>query len=447
MLQETAMKQDYTGIIEDLSKLLSTAIQEREINLVDSVSQLDGELAELLRKIGLRVMSMLLNAQAEQVTEEAKKTGSVIHRRLRAKYSVIFGVVEVDSPYLWDKQEHRGNRPVPEKLGIKHRGFSTKVTRALTDFGSEESFGQAAKRFEEHYGWQVKRSKMRREVENIADQAFTYVEQRLLKLSKTFENLKPPKKRNGWNRILLELDGCQIRTGILSAKETEELTPIRQIKKRSRSTDWREVRVGFARPVESKQQRTFIALMGQYPEVVQQLHSAAVDRGLSTYTLVYGLADGGNGLFEALEAKFNHFQFILDQPHLKHHLYNTADDMELKGRERSLWLNCVFDLIKHGRVKKVLSHLKRWSGEGQDTVANLAKYLKRFRNAIHYDRYRSWGLPIGSGEIESAHRYIPQKRLKIPGATWHPDNVNPMLALRIIRANNWWHDFWLAIAT
>ena len=133
------------------------------------------------------------------------------------------------------------------------------------------------------------------------------------------------------------------------------------------------------------------------------------------------------------------------------------------GQERSLWLNCVFSLIKHGQVKKVLSHLKSWSGKGQNTVTNLFKYLERFRNAIHYDKYRSWGLPISSGEIESAHRYIPQKaerprrgllgvrthqaRLKIPGATWHPNNINPMLALRIIRANNWWHDFWLAIAT
>ncbi len=80
------MKQDYTDIVEDLSQLLSSAIQEREINLADSVSQLDGELAKLLRQVGWRVMSMLLNAQAEQVIEEAKKTGSVIHRRLRAKY-------------------------------------------------------------------------------------------------------------------------------------------------------------------------------------------------------------------------------------------------------------------------------------------------------------------------------------------------------------------------
>jgi hypothetical protein len=59
-----------------------------------------------------------------------------------------------------------------------------------------------------------------------------------------------------------------------------------------------------------------------------------------------------------------------------------------------------------------------------------------------YDYFRAIGLPIGSGEVESAHRYIPQKRLKIPGATWHPDSINPMLALRIIRANNWWEDFW-----
>ena len=47
---------------------------------------------------------------------------------------------------------------------------------------------------------------------------------------------------------------------------------------------------------------------------------------------------------------------------------------------------------------------------------------------MHYQKYREWGLPIGPGEIESSHRYIPQKRLKIPGATWHPNMINPMLA-------------------
>lgn len=64
-------------------------------------------------------------------------------------------------------------------------------------------------------------------------------------------------------------------------------------------------------------------------------------------------------------------------------------------------------------------------------------------DAVNYDYFRAIGLPIGSGEVESAPRYIPQKHLKIPGATWHPDAINPMLALRIIRPNGWWDDFWM----
>lgn len=67
----------------------------------------------------------------------------------------------------------------------------------------------------------------------------------------------------------------------------------------------------------------------------------------------------------------------------------------------------------------------------------------RFSDAVHYEKFLAQGLPIGSGEVESAHRYIPQKRLKLSGATWHPDTLNPMLALRIIRANGWWNDFWM----
>lgn len=79
---------------------------------------------------------------------------------------------------------------------------------------------------------------------------------------------------------------------------------------------------------------------------------------------------------------------------------------------------------------------------GQERITNLFQYLKRFKDAVDYDYFREEGLPIGSGEVESAHRYIPQKRLKIPGATWHPNTINPMLALRIIRANGWWDNFW-----
>jgi hypothetical protein len=49
---------------------------------------------------------------------------------------------------------------------------------------------------------------------------------------------------------------------------------------------------------------------------------------------------------------------------------------------------------------------------------------------------------IGSGEIESAHRYLIQKRLKLPGAWWQAANAESMLALRVNRANHEWKDYW-----
>ena len=56
------------------------------------------------------------------------------------------------------------------------------------------------------------------------------------------------------------------------------------------------------------------------------------------------------------------------------------------------------------------------------------------------------GLPIGSGEIESAHRYVAQKRLKLPGAWWRVENAERMLALRINRLNGDGEAYWAAFA-
>jgi hypothetical protein len=51
-------------------------------------------------------------------------------------------------------------------------------------------------------------------------------------------------------------------------------------------------------------------------------------------------------------------------------------------------------------------------------------------------------LPIGSGEIESAHRYIVQERIKRPGAWWKPENANNTVALRMASANDTWDRYW-----
>ena len=73
------------------------------------------------------------------------------------------------------------------------------------------------------------------------------------------------------------------------------------------------------------------------------------------------------------------------------------------------------------------------------------RYLATRKDQLHYREALAEGLPIGSGEIESAHRYVAQKRLKLPGAWWRVEHAEHMLAPRINRLNGDWDAYWAAL--
>jgi hypothetical protein len=136
-------------------------------------------------------------------------------------------------------------------------------------------------------------------------------------------------------------------------------------------------------------------------------------------------------------------QFILDKSHLKDHLYETAEALEINQKDRLGWVEPRVRAISDGNVEAVLKELEEENDKNPNKrLKRLIGYINRFYDALDYDNFKSMGYPIGSGEIESAHKSIPQKRLKIPGASWNADSIDPMLALRILRVNDWWEDFW-----
>ncbi len=101
------------------------------------------------------------------------------------------------------------------------------------------------------------------------------------------------------------------------------------------------------------------------------------------------------------------------------------------------------EAIASGELDNVMKEMESLYREtGNHRVKRLIGYPYRFSKALDYDEFKEKGYPVGSGEVESAHKSIPQQRLKIPGASWHPESINPMLSLRILRANGWWEDFW-----
>lgn len=80
--------------------------------------------------------------------------------------------------------------------------------------------------------------------------------------------------------------------------------------------------------------------MTKYPEIVGQLVSAAYDQGMSKQTLsLRALLMEAMGFRVALQAQFPNLTFILARPHLKQHLYESAEAIGLAGLERHKWVS------------------------------------------------------------------------------------------------------------
>lgn len=96
--------------------------------------------------------------------------------------------------------------------------------------------------------------------------------------------------------MLIELDGCEIRTAEIVPVEGEtKRTLVYNNPKKAKNIKWRDVRLGFVRPLDSAI-KIFAGRMDSYQSVVSQMRSAAVLAGMTPATEIVGVADGGSDL-------------------------------------------------------------------------------------------------------------------------------------------------------
>lgn len=430
----------YRNAIANASADLSRALLEDIPKLLEQGLRLDALVRDILRAVGLALLSALYQGLCAYLVEQANACGLTIQSRPMVRFKTLFGEVEMESPYLRSSQSGESARPMKDILGVEGEQYSEAVQRALVDFGIEKSYGRAARSFHEHYGWEIGRTTLRNRTLQAAQEAETYVDRRLLEATKTYgqDLVSPPVV----DTMLLELDGCEIRTGVYMTAAQAGMVD-RPALERVRVENWRDVRTGLARPLHTKEQRLYVCRLDSYDEVCEQLFGVACEQGLTPPSHVVVPGDGAKGLREAVLLAFPQAQYILDHPHLKSQLYDTATALELEEPARHAWVSGFLKQFWAGEVDQVL---ETWQQRHEDTpnerLRQLIDHVTRFEDCVDYGTYHERGWPLGSGEVESAHRSIPQERLKIAGACWNPDNVNPMLALRIVRANNWWDEFW-----
>lgn len=247
-------------------------------------------------------------------------------------------------------------------------------------------------------------------------------------------------KEAGCGTVVAEMDGGMVP--IVEADATQK------DRRKGKKLYWKEAKLCLAHEAGSKTPSYGGTLQGDVAEAGKQLFGCALSAGFGKNSRVHAVGDGAEWIALQVEERFgSQGNYLVDFYHVCDYLSAASAAIYPAAEMARAWFNQQKERLKAGDCAKVIESLRAHLetdevADSEAAVRSCHRYLNRRKEQLDYPGALANNLPIGSGEIESSHRYIVQKRLKLPGAWWSPANADHMLALRLNRANKQWDSYW-----
>ena len=394
---------------------------------IKSADEVEGLLIEEMRRLGNATMGDWASSAEKRLAAQLEQKDATARARKKKtlRWWCVFGVVSVVER-VWRTREKRYLRLLPEGIGVSPRGRSIRLERVLTDFGCEHSFGSAAARVLEHYGFEIGSSAVR-------EATLTHAQRAAKKLEQQYDEPFRMLPAMGAEHVVAEADGTMICT----------VAPGKRKGKRPR--DWKEIRLTAAQ-AQGKEQTFYAATFGGVAEVGRRWGHCARSAGWGLKSEIHALGDGAEWIrLQTKEVFGRQGRFTCDFFHVSEYLGAAAETCRASAPDR--WRRTQQARLKRGALGKVIEalaeHLEPSStAEEEAPVRNGHRYLTNRTDCLDYPRALELGLPIGSGMIESGHRHVLQARLKKAGAAWLVENADHIANLRVLRANRQWASLW-----
>jgi hypothetical protein len=253
-----------------------------------------------------------------------------------------------------------------------------------------------------------------------------YISEQLIEEEKETERFLPPVSKE--EILYVEADGSMIST---------------------RTEGWKEVKL--ARLFKSSdclnpntesawlQQSQYVAHFGNSKEFCEKTEKVINSYGHLNSRLVF-ITDGASWIKNWIEDSYWNATAILDYYHACEHLHDFVENtMKLQSdATRKKWFEEQKELLLQSDVEQVIKNIELTNAKTSEKE-KLINYYQSNINRMNYKYYRQLGCGIiGSGAIESAHRTVIQKRMKLSGQHWSRKGVNNMLRLRVFSMNKQW---------
>lgn len=325
-------------------------------------------------------------------------------------------------------------RPFSKSAGVRCRGYSLGLQRAMSDFGADAAFGKVPQKLKEHYGIEVPVS---------AAQAITKQHAATMKQQQVVLERLP---RGGVGQLIGELDGSMLPM-VSIAVRADKSAPADGRKRRELS--WREARLSLVREPHKVNGR-YAATLGGPTQAGELFVDSVIRAGGGQRTKLHGVGDGAPWIVNQIKQRLGPLaNYLIDFYHLSEYLARAG--AVIASTNKGEWLRRQQQRMKTNEVGAVLGELRAFppvvpnkdtDRPDADPVQACRQYLENRLSYLDYAGALKAGLPIGSGEVESGHRSVIQARLKLPGAWWKEATAENMLALRTLRANDEWESYW-----
>jgi len=411
-------------------------VEEQVTEESPTLEQVTQEIFATRQELTGMIAEMLVKQAYAEALEQQTMPCPQCGRLLRARGSpnrtveTMVGMVSLARPYFYCLQCQEGFYPLDEALQLSERRKQWDMQKAAASLTAEVPYETASGLFGELTGLSFSDHIMH---EVVAEQATGLT---VLSVSPTAEEIEQRVAQvaegRTWRPILvLAIDGADVPTRPETAKGHRPGRKKKRAKRARWKGQWREAN-GFRFYLVDGERIVHLLSWHQVQsdkelgEALRQVKEAGLIPEDKVRLCV--IADGAKWIWKLIKALFPSAVQILDYYHCSGHLHKVASaQFGDYPEKRTEWVEATVARLFCGEVQAVISDLQRMKArdaQAAEEIRRLIVYLTNNQERVDYGFARKGGYPLGSGGIESAHKFIGHVRLKRSGAWWYVERAN-----------------------
>lgn len=361
--------------------------------------------------------------------------------------STVFGKINIKRAYYEDKYHGTSIGLLDKKLDIAGERFSPLLRYWITIFGTVVPFNEAHNLIQKITLEKISTKKIERLTESVADEIMSKSmrEREFVEVDHN-GHVEPADivfDESSQEIINLQTDGCHVptrkawtecKTMMLFKTEKEDF-----INKKGK----KDTRIKL---IDKKYYSTTTPVDFFKKNVKLNLENYCYNKPVKR---IICLGDGAHWIWNMFAEIIPENRIeILDWYHASENIRKRALEIFPKDEDAR---NKFIEKAESSLFKGGYAPLKKFledayesikSRKKQAEIYKLLEYFENNKDRLDYPTYKKKGYAIGSGAVESANKYVVQRRLKLPGIRWNPKTVDSMAHIRASYINEEIEDFY-----